>query len=66
MKGQALRRWRVRRKLTTTELADTLGVTRATVFNWETEATPVPKAVELALETLEKRFAPAGAEGGAR
>lgn len=53
-----IRRWREARGLTTTDLADLLGVSQATVSRWETgDRPPTMPLVRLALERLAQRKA---------
>ena len=41
--------------LTQTELADILGVKMNTVYRWESGILAVPKSIELAMETVERK-----------
>lgn len=56
-----LRVWRVRQQLTQGELAVILGVSINTVNRWECGEARIPGFLPLALETLERRRAPAPA-----
>jgi len=58
MKAEALRRWRKRHGLSRQRLADELGTTFQSVWNWETGAVRLPPWLELALAELERRLAP--------
>ncbi len=52
MKPAALRQWRTNRGLTVPQLAEALGVTRATVYRWESGVRQMPRWAELRLTTL--------------
>ena len=54
-----LRVWRVRQQLTQAELAVLLDVSLNTVNRWECGENRIPGFLPLALETLERRRAPA-------
>src|SRR5665213_3974857 len=56
MRGVELLEWRKRLGLTQAEAGQKLGVTRATIQNWETEATPIPGVVETGCQIWEKEF----------
>lgn len=56
MKANELKEWRERTKLTQQQLADTLGITRTTIQNWESGATPIPQTVDMSCELLEPRL----------
>ena len=53
MTPEQLRRWRVSRYLTQTELGDLLGYTYKSVNRWEAGATAIPPMMELALRYLD-------------
>lgn len=55
MEGIELKSKREQLELTQTELADILGVKMNTVYRWESGILNVPKSIELAMETVEKR-----------
>lgn len=55
MNGHELKEWRRAMKFTQQLAADALGVTRATVQNWEYEITPIPVTVDLASKHLLRR-----------
>ena len=44
MDAQELKTWRERNGLTQQQFADKLGITRTTIQNWESAATPIPQA----------------------
>ena len=48
--------WRKTLRYTQEDAAEKLGVSRATIQNWEREFTPVPKMVELACLVLTRRW----------
>jgi hypothetical protein len=56
MRGAELLGWRKRLGLTQAEAGQKLGVTRATIQNWETEATPIPAVVETGCQIWEQEF----------
>ncbi len=55
MGGRELKEKREKLKLTQTELADILGVKMNTVYRWESGILSVPKSIELAMETVERK-----------
>lgn len=55
MKGKELKQKRENLELTQTELADILGVKMNTVYRWESGILAVPKSIELAMETVERK-----------
>ncbi len=57
MEGKELKQKREKLELTQTELADILGVKMNTVYRWESGILSVPKSIELAMETVERKFA---------
>ena len=56
MKANEFKAWRERVGLTQQQLADRLKVTRTTIQNWESEATPIPQAVDMSCEVWEARL----------
>jgi DNA-binding transcriptional regulator YiaG len=56
MNGVDFKEKRERLRLSVAQVAERLKVSTATVRNWETEATPIPTAVELLWEVWEPRF----------
>jgi Helix-turn-helix len=56
MNGKDLKAWREAVGLTQQQLADRLKVTRTTIQNWESEATPIPQAVDMSCEIWEDRL----------
>ena len=56
MEGNELKAKRERLELTQTELAEILGVKMNTVYRWESGILSVPKAIALAMETVERNF----------
>jgi hypothetical protein len=54
--GSEFKDRRERLRLTVTQVADRLKISTATVRNWESEATPIPVAVEMLWEVWEPRF----------
>jgi len=56
MEGKELKDKRERLGFTQTELADILGVKMNTVYRWESGILTVPQSIELAMETVERRF----------
>lgn len=55
MEGKELKQKREELGLTQTELADILGVKMNTVYRWESGILQVPKSIELAMETVERK-----------
>ena len=55
MEGKELKSKREKMGLTQTELADILGVKMNTVYRWESGILTVPKSIELAMETVERK-----------
>lgn len=55
MEGNELKAKRENLGLTQTELADILGVKMNTVYRWESGILTVPKSIELAMETVERK-----------
>lgn len=55
MTPKSLKDWRERMNLSQVQLAKALGVHVITVARWETDARPIPKMLDLALEALEGR-----------
>ncbi len=62
MTGKEFKIKRINLDLTQTQLAAELGLQANTVSRYETGEMTVPKAVELALETIERRLAAQTAE----
>ena len=56
MEGTELKKKREKLGFTQTELADILGVKMNTVYRWESGILSVPKSIELAMETVERKF----------
>src|SRR5580700_472130 len=56
MNAQELKTWRDQVGLTQQQFANRLGVTRTTIQNWESAATPIPQAVDTSCEIWEKRL----------
>ena len=56
MRGSEILEWRKRLGLTQAEAGKKLGVTRATIQNWESESTPIPVAVETGCQIWEHEF----------
>jgi DNA-binding XRE family transcriptional regulator len=56
MRGSELGAWRKSLGLTQADAGQKLGVTRATIQNWESEATPIPGAVETGCKIWEQEF----------
>ena len=56
MEGTELKNKRENLELTQTELADILGVKMNTVYRWESGILSVPQSIELAMETVERKF----------
>ncbi|MDQ3712706.1 MAG: helix-turn-helix domain-containing protein [Acidobacteriota bacterium] len=57
MEGRELKEKREKLELTQTELGDILGVKMNTVYRWESGILSVPQSIELAMETVERKFA---------
>lgn len=55
MEGKELKQKREELGLTQTELAQILGVKMNTVYRWESGILQVPKSIELAMETVERK-----------
>lgn len=58
MTGEDLRTVRTALGLSQERLAERLDVGRRTVIRWEQGAWPIPRVVELALETLKREVTP--------
>lgn len=56
MEGNELKQKRENLALTQAELAEILGVKPNTVARWERGILSVPKTVELAMETVERKY----------
>jgi hypothetical protein len=56
MDAKSFREWRARTELTQAVVADKLHVTRQTIINWETGATPVPHYVGAICEIWENEL----------
>ncbi len=56
MEGKELKQKREKLEITQSELADILGVKTNTVYRWESGILSVPKSIELAMETVERKF----------
>jgi hypothetical protein len=56
MRGSEFLEWRKRLRLTQTEAGQKFGVTRTTIQNWESEATPIPVLVEGGCQVWEREF----------
>jgi transcriptional regulator with XRE-family HTH domain len=56
MEGEKLKEKRIALGLTQAQLAETLDVKPNTVARWERGLLPVPKTVELAMETVERIY----------
>jgi DNA-binding XRE family transcriptional regulator len=52
MNGLEFKAWREHLGITQAETAAKLGVRRATIQNWESGATPIPKTAEMAIESV--------------
>lgn len=63
MTGDALKEKRAAIGLTQAQLAEILEVKPNTVARWERGILPVPKAIELALETVERNHKKSGKKG---
>ena len=56
MRGSELREWRTILGYTQEQAGKALGVTRATIQNWEYESSSIPVAVQLACRVLVRRW----------
>lgn len=56
MEGEKLKKKRIALGLTQAQLAEILDVKPNTVARWERGLLPVPKTVELAMETVERMY----------
>ena len=56
MDGPALKMWRKQLRYTQEEAAKQLGVSRATIQNWEHEVTPLPGAIDFACQECVRRW----------
>ena len=56
MRGSELREWRKILGFTQEQAGKVLGVTRATIQNWEYESSSIPVAVQLACSVLMRRW----------
>lgn len=60
MEGEKLKEKRVALGLTQAQLAEILDVKPNTVARWERGLLPVPRTVELAMETVERMYKKSG------
>lgn len=60
MEGEKLKERRDALGLTQAQLAEILGVKPNTVARWERGLLPVPRTVELAMETVERMYKKSG------
>jgi transcriptional regulator with XRE-family HTH domain len=63
MDSKALKAWRERNGLNQDQLAEMLGVHKITLCRWETNFSPIPNFLDLALAELDRRLA-IESEGG--
>ncbi len=56
MEGSELKEKREKLGLTQTKLAEILGVKMNTVYRWESGILAVPQSIELAMETVERKY----------
>jgi hypothetical protein len=56
MDAKEFKSWRERLGVTQQQIADKLRVTRTTIQNWESAATPIPQAVEMGCQIWEARL----------
>jgi DNA-binding XRE family transcriptional regulator len=52
MKANEFKAWRARVGLTQRQIADRLEVTRQTIQNWESAASPIPQAVDIRIGAI--------------